>query len=269
MRCRGGEVSHLNLARQNRQLVIVHGGEQRNLFQYIEVTRHSDLPRVFRSAEFTCERNQSAKPGQVPTTPCVRARILLPKYASLMYLAKSSAARCKSRRLPGGDPCRSRAEIFLPRPRLLCWEQRPSPPTARTRSRPSRRPARRPRSAPRRPSDPEVSTETFRPGGKAGRSAVHARRNSRRPRATGAVRWPRCTSGESARARSPIPDPVAPWSRWDPVLPGTQQLPRAQRIRPQQRRSRAAARERRRHCLRHGHAALALDPGPQAHLEHG
>jgi Asp-tRNA(Asn)/Glu-tRNA(Gln) amidotransferase A subunit family amidase len=74
------------------------------------------------------------------------------------------------------------------------------------------------------PVGPEVSTETFAQAEKLVEVEF-----SQDELAQAAGNWRRAMAPLYERRVGPhkvtIPDPVAPWSRWDPVLPGTQQLP--------------------------------------------
>ena len=59
---------------------------------------------------------------------------------------------------------------------------------------------------------------------------------------------------------------VAPATRWNPVLGGRARGPDARHVRAQRRRAGSAARERRRHRVRAGDQAVALDRAEGAHL---
>ena len=59
---------------------------------------------------------------------------------------------------------------------------------------------------------------------------------------------------------------LAPYSQWDPVLPGPKPRTGARPIYPDQERSGSIARKRRRHCLRPADAALTLDREAKAYL---
>ena len=74
------------------------------------------------------------------------------------------------------------------------------------------------------PVGPEVSTETF-----AQAEKLVEVQFSQADLAQAAGNWRSAMAPIYERRvgprKVPIPEPVAPWSRWDPVLPGTQQLP--------------------------------------------
>ena len=112
---------------------------------------------------------------------------------------------------------------------------------------------------------PEVSPSTFAEAEKLVQVELSASERARRP-TTGATPWLRCTNGAPARARLALEATLAPASRLGPGAARHEGRPGAEPIRPQQDRSRTAARERRGHRLRAGDPALALDREAQAHL---
>ena len=64
-----------------------------------------------------------------------------------------------------------------------------------------------------------------------------------------------------------LPDGLAPWSRWDPILPGTKAGPERNQVIRSKSDAIALPAKRRRHCVCTGHAAFALDRDEKAHSE--
>jgi Asp-tRNA(Asn)/Glu-tRNA(Gln) amidotransferase A subunit family amidase len=148
----------------------------------------------------------------------------MPKYDSLMYLANQVQPACKIARLPQRrHMSKSRRDFLAQAPLALLGaaavasygqDQKPAEPT----------PGAPPAFGTAPPVGPEVSTETF-----AQAEKLVEVQFSQADLAQAAGNWRSAMAPIYERRvgprKVPIPEPVAPWSRWDPVLPGTQQLP--------------------------------------------
>jgi Asp-tRNA(Asn)/Glu-tRNA(Gln) amidotransferase A subunit family amidase len=148
---------------------------------------------------------------------------LLPKACALMYLAK----QCSSGRIVAG--CSPRRTMGTSRRKFLAQASLAFVGTAaanalgqneQTQPTPGAPPAFG--TAP--PVGPEVTAETFAQAEKL--IQVNFKQEEL---AQCASNWRQSMAAVYERRVGPhkvaIPEPIAPWSRWDPVLPGTQQLP--------------------------------------------
>ena len=115
------------------------------------------------------------------------------------------------------------------------------------------------------PVGPEVSPSTFAEAEKL--VQVELRPSDR---AVAAGNWRNSMAALYERRTGPrkvaLEPALAPWSRWNAVLPGADGWPGSRSLHPQPHRSRTAARTRRGYCLRSGDTAVALDRAAQAHL---